>query len=141
MMLSPNFALSEFTESQTAARLGLDNDPPVDMYETLKATARCMEDVRDLLGGKSVLVSSAYRSPEVNKAVGGSTNSQHTKGEAVDFTCPKFGTPREIVAKIKDSPLLWDQLILEFDRWVHISFSSRNRRQVLIIDRNGTRPF
>ena len=141
MMLSPNFALSEFTESQTAARLGLDNDPPAELYETLKATARCMEDIRDLLGGKPVLVSSAYRSPEVNKAVGGSANSQHTKGEAVDFTCPKFGTPREIVAKIKDSPLLFDQLILEYDRWVHISFSSRNRRQVLIIDRNGTRPF
>ena len=141
MMLSPNFSLSEFTESQTAARLGLDNDPPAEMYETLKATARCMEDIRDLLGGKPILVSSAYRSPEVNKAVGGSANSQHTKGEAVDFTCPKFGTPRDIVAKIKDSPLLWDQLILEFDRWVHISFSSRNRRQTLIIDRNGTRPF
>ena len=141
MMLSPNFALSEFTESQTAARLGLDNDPPAELYETLKATARCMEDIRDLLGGKPVLISSAYRSPEVNKAVGGSANSQHTKGEAVDFTCPKFGTPREIVTKIKDSPLLFDQLILEFDRWVHISFSSRNRRQVLIIDRNGTRPF
>ena len=141
MMLSPNFALSEFTESQTAARLGLDNDPPAELYETLKATARCMEDIRDLLGGKVVLVSSAYRSPEVNKAVGGSANSQHTKGEAVDFTCPKFGTPREIVTKIKDSPLLFDQLILEYDRWVHISFSTRNRRQVLIIDRNGTRPF
>ena len=141
MMLSPNFALSEFTESQTAARLGLDNDPPAELYETLKATARCMEDIRDLLGGKVVLVSSAYRSPEVNKAVGGSANSQHTKGEAVDFTCPKFGTPRDIVTKIKDSPLLFDQLILEYDRWVHISFSSRNRRQVIIIDRNGTRPF
>ena len=141
MMLSPNFALSEFTESQTATRLGLDNDPPAELYETLKATARCMEDIRDLLGGKPVLISSAYRSPEVNKAVGGSANSQHTKGEAVDFTCPKFGTPREIVTKIKDSPLLFDQLILEYDRWVHISFSSRNRRQVIIIDRNGTRPF
>ena len=141
MMLSPNFALSEFTESQTATRLGLDNDPPAELYETLKATARCMEDIRDLLGGKVVLVSSAYRSPEVNKAVGGSANSQHTKGEAVDFTCPKFGTPRDIVTKIKDSPLLFDQLILEYDRWVHISFSTRNRRQVLIIDRNGTRPF
>ena len=141
MMLSPNFALSEFTESQTAARLGLDNDPPADLYETLKATARCMEDVRDLLGGKPVLVSSAYRSLEVNKAVGGSANSQHMTGEAVDFTCPKFGTPEEIVQKIKDSPLLFDQCILEFYRWVHISFSSRNRRQTLIIDRNGSRPF
>ena len=141
MMLSPNFALSEFTESQTAARLGLDNDPPAELYETLKATARCMEDVRDLLGGKPVLVSSAYRSPEVNKAIGGSANSQHMRGEAVDFTCPKFGNPRSIVEHISKSPLLWDQLILEFDRWVHISFSSRNRRQTLIIDRNGARPF
>ena len=141
MMLSPNFALSEFTESQTATRLGLDNDPPAELYETLKATARCMEDIRDLLGGKPVLISSAYRSPEVNKAVGGSANSQHTKGEAVDFTCPKFGTPREIVTKIKDSRLLNDQFILEYVLWVHISFCTRNRRQVLIIDRNGTRPF
>lgn len=141
MMLSPNFALSEFTESQTAARLGLDNDPPAEMYDTLKATARCMEDVRDLLGGKPVLISSGYRSPEVNKAIGGSANSQHMRGEAVDFTCPKFGTPEQIVQKIKDSPLLFDQCILEFYRWVHISFSSRNRRQTLIIDRNGARPF
>ena len=141
MMLSPNFSLSEFTDSQTAVRLGLDNDPPAELYEALRATARCMEDVRDLLGGNPILVSSAYRSPEVNKAVGGSANSQHTKGEAVDFTCPKFGTPRAIVEHIRKSPLLWDQLILEFDRWVHISFSSRNRRQTLIIDRNGVRPF
>jgi zinc D-Ala-D-Ala carboxypeptidase len=141
MMLSPNFSLTEFTDSQTAARLGIDNDPPVELVPVLKATARCMEDVRDLLGGKPVLVSSAYRSPELNEAIKGSKNSQHMTGEAVDFICPKFGTPEEIVQKIKDSPLLFDQCILEFYRWVHISFSARNRRQTLIIDRNGTRPF
>ena len=141
MMLSPNFSLTEFTDSQTAARMGIDNDPPVELVPTLKATARCMEDVRDLLGGKPVLVSSAYRSPELNAAIGGSKNSQHMSGEAVDFTCPKFGTPEEIVQKIKDSPLLFDQCILEYYRWVHISFSARNRRQTLIIDRNGTRAF
>lgn len=141
MMLSLNFALSEFTDSQTAARLGIDNDPPAEMYDTLKATARCMEDVRDLLDGKPILISSGYRSPELNAAVGGSKNSQHAKGEAVDFVCPKFGTPEQIVQKIKDSPLLFDQCILEFSRWVHISFSERNRRQTLIIDRNGTRAF
>ena len=141
MMLSPNFSLTEFTDSQTAARMGIDNDPPVELVPTLKATARCMEDVRDLLGGKPVLVSSAYRSPELNAAIGGSKNSQHMSGEAVDFTCPKFGTPEEIVQKIKDSALLFDQCILEYYRWVHISFSARNRRQTLIIDRNGTRAF
>ncbi len=141
MMLSPNFSLTEFTDSQTAARMGIDNDPPVELVPVLKATARCMEDVRDLLGGKPVLISSAYRSPELNAAIKGSKNSQHMTGEAVDFICPKFGTPEEIVQKIKDSPLLFDQCILEFYRWVHISFSARNRRQTLIIDRNGTRPF
>jgi zinc D-Ala-D-Ala carboxypeptidase len=141
MMLSPNFSLTEFTDSQTAARMGIDNDPPVELVPVLKATARCMEDVRDLLGGKPVLVSSAYRSPELNAAIGGSKNSQHMSGEAVDFTCPKFGTPEQIVKAIKDSPLLFDQCILEFYRWVHISFSDRNRRQTLIIDKNGTRSF
>jgi len=141
MMLSPNFSLTEFTDSQTAARMGIDNDPPIELIPVLKATARCMEDVRDLLGGKPVLVSSAYRSPELNKAIGGSKNSQHMSGEAVDFTCPKFGTPEEVVKHIRASSLLWDQLILEFGRWVHISFSARNRRQTLIIDRNGTRSF
>ena len=141
MMLSPNFSLTEFTDSQTAARLGIDNDPPIELIPVLKATARCMEDVRDLLGGKPVLVSSAYRSPELNAAIGGSKNSQHMSGEAVDFTCPKFGTPEQIVKAIKDSPLLFDQCILEFYRWVHISFSDRNRRQTLIIDKNGTRSF
>jgi hypothetical protein len=141
MMLSPNFSLTEFTDSQTAARLGIDNDPPIELIPVLKATARCMEDVRDLLGGKPVLVSSAYRSPELNAAIGGSKNSQHMSGEAVDFTCPKFGTPEQIVKHIHASPLLWDQLILEFGRWVHISFSARNRRQTLIIDKNGTRAF
>jgi zinc D-Ala-D-Ala carboxypeptidase len=141
MMLSPNFSLTEFTDSQTAARMGIDNDPPVELVPVLKATARCMEDVRDLLGGKPVLVSSAYRSPELNAAIGGSKNSQHMSGEAVDFTCPKFGTPEQIVQAIKDSPLLFDQCILEYYRWVHISFSARNRRQTLIIDKNGTRAF
>jgi len=141
MMLSPNFSLTEFTDSQTAARMGIDNDPPIELIPVLKATARCMEDVRDLLGGKPVLVSSAYRSPELNAFIGGSKNSQHMSGEAVDFTCPKFGTPEQIVKAIKDSPLLFDQCILEYYRWVHISFSDRNRRQTLIIDRNGTRSF
>ena len=141
MMLSPNFSLTEFTDSQTAARMGIDNDPPVELVPVLKATARCMEDVRDLLGGKPILVSSAYRSPELNAAIGGSKNSQHMSGEAVDFTCPKFGTPEQIVRAIKDSPLLFDQCILEYYRWVHISFSDRNRRQALIIDKHGTRSF
>lgn len=138
MNLSPNFHLSEFTTSQTAERRGIDNSPPPDVLEALKHTAQMMELVRSTLG-KPILVSSGYRSPELNRAVGGSATSQHTKGQAVDFTSPGFGTPREIVEAIRKTSIPYDQLILEFDRWVHISFAPSPRKQALVIDRNGTR--
>lgn len=138
--LSPHFTLDELTVSQTAARLGLDNDPPPEVLAALKFTARGLEDVRVRLGGAPILVSSGYRSPAVNAAVGGSASSQHMRGQAVDFTAPRFGTPRQIVDALADSDVPYDQLILEFGRWVHISFSPLPRRHALVIDRSGTRP-
>lgn len=139
--LTPNFTLSEFTTSQTAARANISNDPTPQVLKALTNTATQLELVRTLLG-TAVLISSGYRSPAVNKAVGGAGSSQHLTGEAADFTAPRFGTPREIVAKIKASNIDYDQLILEFDRWVHISFKqSTNRKQALIIDNQGTRVF
>ena len=140
-LLSPNFTLDEFTNSQTAARLGIRNDPPADVYPTLKKTANGLELVRMLLGGKPILISSGYRSPALNSAVHGQSSSQHLAGEAVDFTCPQYGTPEQIVAAIAKSTIPFDQVILEFSRWVHISFSSRNRRQALVIDDLGTRAY
>lgn len=141
MYLSTNFTLDEFTNSQTAERNGIDNTPPDSLLPTLRQTAYGMELVRTLLGDKAILVSSAYRSPALNAAVNGSNGSQHLLGEAVDFTCPTYGTPEQIVRAIIASKIPYDQVIQEFGRWVHISFGPRNRRQALVIDKQGTRAF
>lgn len=138
--LSPHFTLDELTFSQTAERLGLNNDPGPEVLAALKRTALGLEAVRVRLGGAPILVSSGYRAPPVNAAVGGSPSSQHMRGEAVDFTAPRFGVPRQIVDALADSDVPYDQLILEFGRWVHISFSGNPRRHALVIDRSGTRP-
>ena len=96
MTLTPHFALSEFTHSQTAARLGITNaaTSPV-IIANIRRTAAMLEKVRAILG-KPILISSGYRCQELNAAVGGSQNSAHVDGLAVDFTCPGFGSPRDI---------------------------------------------
>lgn len=140
--LSPHFALDEMIVSQEGARRNIDNSPPADVLAALKRTAQGLEEVRVRLGGVPILVSSGYRSPALNKAIGGARNSQHMRGEAADFTAPRFGTPRAIVDALADSAVPFDQLIHEFGRWVHISFVATNpRREVLAIDASGTRPF
>ena len=140
MNLSTHFTLDEMTLSQTADRRSIDNTPPPSIVEALKKTALGLEGVRTLLGAP-IVISSGYRSPLLNQVVGGTKNSQHTTGQAVDFIAPGYGSPAEIVRTIVKAGLAFDQCILEFDRWVHISFSDRPRRQALIIDRNGTRAF
>jgi hypothetical protein len=146
MYLSTNFTLDEFTHSQTAARLNIDNDPPADIAANLKSLAYALEEVRTLLGGRPILISSAYRSPALNTAVGGSKRSQHVLGEAVDFTCPSFGTPDDIVKALQASAIPYHQCIREFGRWVHLSFKfgipvSEVKRETLIIDSTGTRGY
>ena len=142
MNLTDHFTLEELTHSQTAARLGLDNEPPPDVVDALTRTAHGLEMVRVLLQAP-ILVSSGYRSPLVNRAVGGAANSQHILGEAADFTAPGFGPPEMIVRAIMRStrPIPYDQLIVEYGRWVHISFSREPRHQALVIDHDGTRAF
>lgn len=137
--LSPHFTLEEMVASQTAARLGLDNTPPREMMATLKRTAQLLEEVRTLLGGRPVLVSSGYRSPAVNRAVGGAQNSAHMLGCAADFSCPSFGPPLEICRTIARSAIAFDQVIHEFRAWVHIAWAPSPRRMVLTIDAAGTR--
>ncbi|AXF86785.1 hypothetical protein DTO96_102541 [Ephemeroptericola cinctiostellae] len=127
--LSEHFSLEEMTASQTAVRRGLNNTPTASIVSTLKKTAAKMELVRALLG-VGIHVSSAYRSPSVNRAIGGASTSQHCKGEAIDFTAPQFGTPREVAKAIAASGIEFDQLIFE-GTWVHVSFSDRPRRNVL----------
>lgn len=129
--LSPNFSLAEMTHSATAARRGLSNKPTDYALGALRITAERMEAVRAMLGDKPISVLSGYRSPEVNKAVRGSKNSAHMSGLAVDFICPGFGTPREIVEHLAANLTGFDQVIEEFGEWVHIGFGPGSRHQVL----------
>jgi zinc D-Ala-D-Ala carboxypeptidase len=144
MRLTDHFTLDELTASQTAARLGMDNDPPPAVIDALRRTAHGLEMVRALLQAP-IVVSSGYRSPLVNRAVGGAAGSQHQTGEAVDFIAPGFGSPAEVVqAIVKHGDVIpFDQVILEYGRWCHISFITpqAGRRQALVIDNHGTRAF
>jgi hypothetical protein len=142
--LTPHFTLEEFTDSQTAARKGIHNVPPEGSTErkNLQRAAETMEKVRALLDDKPVLISSGYRSPQVNAAVGGSKNSAHMSGLAVDFSCPDFGTPHAICKKLDPhmGELGIDQLIHEYAKWVHLGLSAGEpRHMAMTIDTKGAR--
>ena len=141
MNLSPNFTLEEMTHSNTAARLNIDNTPTVEIIHNLTFLAKELENVRTLLCNP-MLISSGFRCYALNDFLGSKRTSSHTKGLAVDFISPSFGSPRSIVSAIVKSDIKYDQVILEYDRWVHLSFARENPRlQSLIIDKKGTRPF
>ena len=143
MKLSPNFSLEELTFSQVASRRGLNNTPSSKVKENLERLAFFLEQVRKLFN-KPILISSGYRSREVNESVGGSKTSQHCEGCAVDFNV-KGMSPDAVVRAIVDNDVPYDQVILEFDSWVHISIptvkGSTPRKQALVIDNKGKRNF
>ncbi|MGE7992780.1 D-Ala-D-Ala carboxypeptidase family metallohydrolase [Pseudomonas sp. NPDC089554] len=136
MYLTPHFTLEELITSQIAAREGLDNTPAPEALANLKLLCLLLEQVRELVGGP-IVVSSGFRCAELNRRVGGAANSAHTQGLAADFNTPACG-PRALAERIRDSDLVFDQLILEFDRWVHLAVAAeRPRREVLTV-RRGT---
>lgn len=143
MNLSPHFSLEEMAMTRHA---GIDNRPPADVVTRLARTAQGLEAVRTRLG-VPVVISSGYRCPELNRAVRGQPNSQHLVGEAADFIAPQFGPPATVVSALVDCrDVDFDQLIEEHGAgvsWVHVSFVSGRapRRQVLMIDASGTRPW
>lgn len=140
MSLSKYFALSELTVSESAARRGLKNVPFGKQLENLKQTAARMDEIREGLG-KPIIVTSGYRSPEVNAAIGGSRTSAHCHGLAVDFTCPGYGSPLAVAKAILASGIEFDQLIHEYGAWVHIGFAEAgkpSRKQTLTINKRGT---
>lgn len=137
MKLSENFTLAELTHSEAAERLHLDNTPPAVVIERLREVCmRILEPVRQHFG-RATTVNSGYRSVAVNKAVKGASNSQHTRGEAVDFEIP--GVANGDVAMWASANLEFDQLILEAYKpglpssgWVHCSWRATDlRREVM----------
>lgn len=130
MKLTPNFTLEEFCRSETAERLNLDNTPPPLILARLGVVAFGMEGVKRLANGAAILVKSGYRNAAVNAAVGGTSTSDHMDGWCCDFVAAGI-TPLDMARRIAESPLVWDQLILEGSRGVvHISFEPRLRRLV-----------
>jgi len=142
--LTEHFSLEELTFSEIAERNGWDNTPNDHELENLKRLAEFLEEVKQTLGGKPIIVSSGFRSKQTNDGVGSRDSSQHRIGAAVDFRVPEL-TPDQVVRVVIASNLPYDQVIREFDRWTHISIPNtpdmKPRKQALIIDKQGTRPF
>ena len=141
MNLTPHFTLEELT--MTSHRQ-FDNTPNADEIANLTRLAQFLELVKTTLDGKPIMVNSAFRSKQVNDSVGSKDTSQHRLGCAADIRVPSM-TPDQVVRAIMSHGLYFDQIIREFDAWTHISIpntpAALPRRQALIIDKAGTRPF
>ena len=140
MKLSEHFSLAELTRTDHRT---LDNTPDAVALANLNRLALFLEQVKTALGGRVVMISSGYRSKAVNDAVGSKDTSQHRIGCAADFRVPKM-TPRQVVEACIAAKLAYDQIILEFDSWTHISIpnaEAKPRGSKLIIDKTGFRPF
>ena len=132
VQLSEHFSLEEMTFSQTASRLAMKNNPPDIEFKNLVDTANKMESVRTACGNRVVAVSSGYRSPDLNRKIGGARFSAHMAGYACDFRVAGL-TVAETIELIAASKIRYDQLINEYGRWVHISFDPRMRHQKFVI--------
>ena len=141
MNLSPHFTLAELTRTDHRE---FDNTPDQSSIENLTRLADLLEQVREAVKGRPVVINSGYRSEAVNKAVGSSDKSQHRIGCAADIRVLGF-TPNQVVKAVIAAGIPFDQVIREFDSWTHISVPSTKemtpRKQALIIDRTGTRIF
>ena len=141
MNLTPNFTLDELTITDHRE---FDNTPNNEELANLVRLADFLEQVKSVLGGKPIMINSAFRSKQVNDAVGSKDTSQHRIGCAADLRVPGV-TPDQVVKAIIASGIGYDQVIREFDRWTHISIpntvATAPRKQALIIDKAGTRAY
>jgi len=141
MNLSEHFTFEELTHTDHRE---FDNTPNNDEFANLQRLAEFLEKVKTVLGGKPIMVNSAFRSKQVNDAVGSKDSSQHRIGCAADIRVPAM-TPDEVVKAIIASDLGYDQVIREFDRWTHVSIPNTHnlapRKSKLIIDKQGTRSY
>ena len=134
MKLSKNFTLSEITHSNTAKRLGIDNSPNKEHLENIKVLVNdLIQPMRSALG--PIRISSGYRNPQLNHAIGGSSRSQHCKGQAFDVQFWEDGKMcnKKIYDWVIKSGIEFDQMINEFDfSWIHISLKKENNRNVIL---------
>jgi len=139
--MTPHFTLAELTAT---SHRQFDNTPNEAETANLQRLAEFLEQVKTALGGKPIMINSAFRSKQVNDSVGSKDSSQHRTGCAADFRVPGM-TPDAVVRAVIAAGLPFDQIIREFDAWTHISVTNTPdgtpRRQALIIDKSGTRPF
>jgi hypothetical protein len=139
--MTPHFTLAELTHTDHRE---FDNTPNETELANLRRLAEFLEDIKTVLGGKPIMVNSAFRSKQVNDAVGSKDTSQHRIGCAADFRVPSM-TPDQVVKAIIASSLGYDQIIREFNAWTHISIpntpNAKPRKQALIIEKSGTRQY
>ena len=141
LQISKHLTLAELTTSQTATRRGISNKAPMHVIENLKLVAEKILEPTRAHFGKPIRISSGYRSPELNRAVGGSKNSQHVTGQALDLQATNGITNAQIFNYIKDNldfdQLVWDYGTFNEPAWVHVSFRSfergKNRKQIFSI--------
>jgi uncharacterized protein YcbK (DUF882 family) len=142
--LTDHFTLEELTRSEVALRNGWDNTPNGDEVANLTRLAQLLEQVKRAVGGKPVMINSGFRSKRVNDAVGSKDSSQHRIGCAADIRVPGM-TPKQVVDACIAARVPFDQIILEFDSWTHISVSNApdmgSRHAQLVIDKAGTRAY
>lgn len=139
--MTPHFTLAELTAT---SHREFDNTPNEAETANLQRLAEFLEQVKEALGNKPIMINSGFRSKQVNDSVGSKDSSQHRIGAACDFRVPGM-TPDAVVRAVMAAGLPFDQIIREFDAWTHISVTNTPdgtpRRQALIIDKAGTRPF
>jgi zinc D-Ala-D-Ala carboxypeptidase len=132
VQLTPHFTLEELSVSAYGARNGLSNIPPPTVHQSLKLLClNVLEPLRTRLG-KSIVVLSGYRSPAINRGVGGAATSQHMVGEAADIYVPKLAN-YTLAQLIIDAGLPFDQVILEFGQWVHVSYDAQGKQRGQIL--------
>jgi hypothetical protein len=146
-LLSPHFSLEEFTASDTALRRGIDNSLPPELMVNARSTAMMFERIRAHLiyvRGRPIpiILTSGYRCPELNRAIGSSDTSDHRKAMAGDARAPEFGTPYEVCQVLAPvvSLLNIGQLILEYGSWFHVStrIPDKSVNRIITIDKRGT---
>jgi len=139
MQLTNSFALSELIVSDSAARKGITEQatPPADVvFNLTQLCTNVLQPLRDKLS-KPIIVTSGYRCKRLNDLIGGAAKSQHLIGQAADIHCPQM-TVEELYLYIRTSGVIYDQLIQEFDRWVHVSFDKRGNKMQNLRAKKGT---